>query len=117
MANKGHRPGANIGEKQAGLREENQTLNSKRIYRHDPLYIDKVTLTLENGVLIRVNRSPREQNGDIRVNPMVFPKMLLGCRSIGELESEYPDVRVRPQYSEIMNLIFPKSESHIHTTY
>jgi hypothetical protein len=43
--------------------------------------------------------------------------MFLGYRSIEELESEYPDVTVRPQYREIMNIMFPKGESHIHTTY
>ena len=30
---------------------------------------------------------------------------------------EYPDVTISPQYWEIMNIMFPKGESHIHTTY
>ena len=81
------------------------------------LYFATLTLSFENGVLLCVKRSPSEQKGDIRVNPKVFSKMLLGSRSIGELEAEYPDVTVSPQYREIMNIMFPKGESHIHTTY
>jgi len=81
------------------------------------LYFATLTLSFENGVLLCVKRSPSEQKGDIKVNPKVFPKMLLGSRSIGELEAEYPDVTVSPQYREIMNIMFPKGESHIHTTY
>jgi hypothetical protein len=43
--------------------------------------------------------------------------MLLGYRSIDELEAEYPDVMIKPDYRQIIEIIFPRGSSHIHTTY
>jgi hypothetical protein len=43
--------------------------------------------------------------------------MLLGYRSIDELETEYPDVRIKPEYKQIMEILFPKGNGHIHTCY
>ena len=51
------------------------------------------------------------------MNPRVFPKMLLGYRSLDELEAEYPDVRIKLEYRPIIDILFPKGSSHIHTTY
>ncbi len=82
------------------------------------LYVVTVTLTIENGVVVSVEQSPSGQKEDnIRANPRVFPKMLLGYRSIEELEAEYPDVNVKPIYRQIMDIMFPRGDSHIHTTY
>ncbi len=81
------------------------------------LYVFTITLTFENGIVVKVDQSQSEQREDIRVNPRVFPKMLLGYRSIDELEVEYPDVMIKPEYRQIIEIIFPKWNSHIHTTY
>ncbi|MCX6649729.1 MAG: GNAT family N-acetyltransferase [Candidatus Bathyarchaeota archaeon] len=81
------------------------------------LYGVTVTLTFQNGAVTGVEQSPSEQKGDILVNPRVFPKMLLGYRSLDELEAEYPDVRIKPEYRPIIDILFPKGSSHIHTTY
>lgn len=81
------------------------------------LYGVTVTLTLDNGAVVSVRQSASQQKGDILVNPRIFPKMLLGYRSIDELEAEYPDVRIKPEYKPIMEILFPKGNGHIHTTY
>jgi predicted N-acetyltransferase YhbS len=81
------------------------------------LYGVTVTLTFQNGAVTDLAQSPSEQNGDILVNPRVFPKILLGYRNLYELEAEYPDVRIKPEYKPIIETLFPKGSSHIHTTY
>ena len=81
------------------------------------LYIVTVTLTFENGTITDVKQTASEQTGDILVNPSIFPKMLFGYRSLTELEAEYPDVRIKPEYRPIIETLFPKGNSHIHTTY
>jgi predicted N-acetyltransferase YhbS len=81
------------------------------------LYGITVTLTFDNGVVVDVNQIPSEHKGDVLVNPLIFAKMLLGYRSIDELETEYPDVRIKPEYKQIMEILFPKGNGHIHTCY
>jgi hypothetical protein len=81
------------------------------------LYIVTVTLTFENGTVTNVKQTASEQTGDILVNPSIFPKMLFGYRSLTELEAEYPDVRIKPEYRPIIETLFPKGNGHIHTTY
>ena len=84
-----------------------------------PLNLYKVTVTLnfQNGAVTDVKQSKSEQKGDILVNPRIFPKMLLGYRSLAELEYEYPDVRIKPEYRPVIETLFPKGSGHIHTTY
>ena len=79
------------------------------------LYGVTVTLTFDNGVAVGVKQSPSEQKEEVSVNPRVFAKMLLGYRSIDELEEEYPDVQIKPPYKQIMEILFPKGNAHIHT--
>ena len=67
------------------------------------LYGVTVTLTFDNGVAVGVKQSPSEQK-EVSVNPRVFAKMLLGYRSIDELEEEYPDVQIKPPYKQIMEI-------------
>ncbi len=81
------------------------------------LYVVTVTLTFNNGIVEGVEQSHSLQTGDIRVNPRIFPKMLLGYRSIGEIEAEYPDVLIKPEFRKIMEIIFLKGDSHINTCY
>jgi len=81
------------------------------------LYGVTVTLTFQNGAVTDVTQSPSEQKGDILINPRIFPKMLLGHRSLDELEAEYPDVRIKPQYRQTIDVLFPKGSGHVHTCY
>jgi len=81
------------------------------------LYGVTVTLIFENGIAGDVKQSPSEQKGDIQINPRIFPKMLLGYRSINELEEEYLDVSIKPPYRQVMEILFPKEDAHIHTSY
>ncbi len=81
------------------------------------LYTVAVTLTFEGGKFREAVEVPAKQKDDILINPRIFPKLLLGFRSLEELEAEYPDVRIKPEYRPLVATLFPKGEGHIHTTY
>ncbi len=81
------------------------------------LYGVTVTIIFVNGAITGVEQSPSTQRGDILINPRIFPKLLLGYRSLNELESEYLDVRIIPEYREIVKVLFPKVAAYIHTCY
>ncbi|MCX6642631.1 MAG: hypothetical protein NTV15_04505, partial [Candidatus Bathyarchaeota archaeon] len=81
------------------------------------LYGVTVTLTFAGGAITNVERSSSTQREAVLINPRVFPKLLLGYRNLNELELEYLDVRIKPEYREIVSVLFPKTSSHIHTCY
>ena len=81
------------------------------------LYSVTVTLTFTDGVITGVKQNPSEQKGDVLINPRIFTKMLLGYRSLDEIEPKYLDVRIKPEYRELMGILFPKARAHIHTCY
>jgi hypothetical protein len=81
------------------------------------LYGVTVTLTFTDGIITGVKQNPSEQKGDILINPRIFTKMLLGYRSLNEIELEYLDVRIKPEYKEVVGILFPKARAHIHTCY
>jgi hypothetical protein len=81
------------------------------------LYGVTVTLTFTEGVITGVKQNISEQKGDILINPRIFTKMLLGYRSLDEIEPEYLDVRIKPEYKELVSILFPKARAHIHTCY
>jgi len=76
-----------------------------------------VTLTFEAGRFRGVSDAAPQKRGDILINPRVFPKLLLGYRSLEELEAEYLDVRIKQEHRPLVATLFPKGEGHIHTTY
>jgi predicted acetyltransferase len=76
-----------------------------------------VTLSFESGIFKGATDAEPKKRGDILINPRVFPKLLLGYRSLEELEAEYPDMRIKPEYRTLISVLFPKGEGHIHTTY
>jgi predicted N-acetyltransferase YhbS len=81
------------------------------------LYGVTVTLTFVSGDITCVKQSSSAQRDNVMINPRVFPKLLLGYRSIDELELEYLDVRLKPEYRELVGVLFPKTTAYIHTCY
>jgi predicted acetyltransferase len=81
------------------------------------LYTVAVNLNFEKGKFREAVALPVKQKDDILINPRIFPKLLLGFRSLEELEAEYPDIRIKPEYRPLVATLFPKGEGHIHTTY
>jgi predicted acetyltransferase len=76
-----------------------------------------VQVTVEDGAIVNVQRKESDEDRIIRINPLVFTQLLLGHRSRNELEMTYPDVIVRPSHKHLIDVLFPKLSSHIHSAY
>jgi predicted acetyltransferase len=76
-----------------------------------------VQLTIEDGAIIDFQRIEESEDRTLRFNPTVFTQLLLGHRSREELELVYPDFIVRPSHRLLIDTLFPKLSSYIHTAY
>ncbi len=81
------------------------------------LYRQCLALNIVDGKVERVVPCEGLRKDEIRINPVVFPKLLLGAASREELEDDYPDVSVKPRYRELIDVLFPKGNSYIHPCY
>jgi predicted acetyltransferase len=80
-------------------------------------YSFTVQLNIENGVVEDVNLLDTCEDNNIRFNPSVFVQLVLGYRNREELENIYPDFIVRQSRKGIVDTLFPKLPSYIHTEY
>jgi len=78
-------------------------------------YSFTVRLNVENGTIQDVSFQKACEDNNIRFNPFVFVQLVLGYRSREELESIYPDFLVRQNHKGIVDTLFPKLSSYIHT--
>lgn len=76
-----------------------------------------VQLTIQDGAITGAQRLETNEDRTIRANPMVFTQLLLGYRSREELQAIYPDFIVRPSRRNLIDVLFPKMPSYIHTEY
>jgi len=76
-----------------------------------------VQMTVKDGVVTDVQRLESSEDRTIRFNPIVFTQLLLGHRSREELEAVYPDCIVRLSHRQLVDVLFPKLPSYIHTAY
>jgi predicted acetyltransferase len=76
-----------------------------------------VQVTVENGKITNIERSETCEDRKIRFNPLVFVQLLLGHRSSKELQMTYPDFIVQPTHESLIDTLFPKLPSYIHTDY
>jgi len=76
-----------------------------------------VQMIVENGIVKDVQRLETTEDRTIGLNPLVFVQLLLGYKSRSELEMTYPDFRIRPSHKHLIDILFPKQPSYIHSTY
>jgi predicted acetyltransferase len=76
-----------------------------------------VQIAFEDGVIRDIQRLETGEDRIIRFNPLVFVQLLLGYRSREELETVYPDFLVKPSHKHLVDVLFPKLASYIHTEY
>lgn len=80
-------------------------------------YSFTIELDIINGIIRDVNFLKKCENNNIRFNPFVFVQLALGYRNREELESIYPDFLVRQSHKSIVDTLFPRLPSYIHTEY
>jgi len=76
-----------------------------------------VVLSVEGGRITDVELSDDCRDRTVGLNPYVFPQLLLGHRSLGELEAAHPDVRVRDTHRPLLEAMFPRGPGYIHHVY
>lgn len=81
------------------------------------MYWSCLAIKIEGGEVTEVEKCDGKRSDGVLLNPLVFPKLLLGVRDIEELMLEYPDVIVAPHYRGLVNTLFPKGNSFIQTCY
>jgi predicted acetyltransferase len=76
-----------------------------------------VLVTIENGEITDIKRLETCEDRKIRFNPLVFVQLLFGHRSLKELQTIYQDFTVQPTCESLIDTLFPKLPSYIHTNY
>lgn len=80
-------------------------------------YRYSVQVAVEDSTITDIHKLDSNEDKTIRVNPQVFTQLLLGHRSREELEMTYPDFIIRPSHKQLIDVLFPKLPSHIHSAY
>jgi hypothetical protein len=76
-----------------------------------------IQIAIENGAITEILKLDRDENRTMFINPLVFVKLLFGHASREELEMAYPDFIVRPNHRPLIDVLFPKLPSYIHSGY
>jgi predicted acetyltransferase len=76
-----------------------------------------IRMTLKDGEVTDVQRIESGERSPLGFNPLVFVKLLLGDQSRDELESAYPDCRVDASCKHLVDVLFPRLPSYIHSAY
>jgi predicted acetyltransferase len=76
-----------------------------------------VQVSVEDGAITDIQRLESNEDRIIGLNPLVFTQLLLGHRSRNELELIYPDFGIRPSHKHLIDVLFPKLPSYIHSAY
>lgn len=76
-----------------------------------------IQVDVEDGKVIGVRKLESNEDRTIRIHPKVFVKLLLGYRNREELEAAYPDVIVRSSHKNLVDILFPKLPSFLHSAY
>ena len=84
---------------------------------HINLYHETILLRFEMGKLTEVSNLQVADGGDVHVPPLQFIPLLLGYRTLKELQAVYPDVSVASSWRLLADTLFPQVASFIHTIY
>ncbi|MCP4541273.1 MAG: GNAT family N-acetyltransferase [Chloroflexi bacterium] len=84
---------------------------------HINLYHETIRLHFKAGKLVEVASLGFVEGRDIRVPPLQFVPLILGYRSVKELQAVYPDVSVEPPWRLLADTLFPQVTSFIQTIY
>ncbi|MFZ5915335.1 MAG: GNAT family N-acetyltransferase [Chloroflexota bacterium] len=81
------------------------------------LYREAFEMRFERGRLVAVESLGFKGRSGIDLPPALAAPLLLGYRSRQELAQVYPDVMVWPEWSCLVDVLFPKVSSFIYTNY
>jgi predicted acetyltransferase len=76
-----------------------------------------VQVTIEDGKITQTRKTERGERSPIGLNPLSFVQLLTGYRNRQELEATVPDMRIVTSHKHLVDTLFPKMDSHIHSAY
>ena len=76
-----------------------------------------VQVSVEDGAITNIQRLESSEDRIIGLNPLVFTQLLLGHRSRNELEMIYPDFGISQSHKHLIDVLFPKLPSYVHSAY
>jgi len=76
-----------------------------------------IQINFEDGLITSINRINSNEDRTIGLNPLAFTQLFLGHRSRHELEMTYPDFNILPSHKNLIDVLFPKLPSNIHSAY
>lgn len=51
--------------------------------------------------------------GEIQIPPDAFVRLLLGFRDLNELADAWPDIRIKPGFGLLLDVLFPRMDSYL----
>jgi predicted N-acetyltransferase YhbS len=73
-------------------------------------YREGFEMVFQNGELVKIKHLTIKELEDMHINipPLVNFQLLLGYRTVEELENIYPDVTVKDEFKPVIKILFPK---------
>jgi len=96
---------------------------SNSIYKNEQVdfyydnYKDLIKFEIDNGQIDLVKEKREESHFGLKLNPQGAIKLFLGEKSMSEINSFLPDCQMNSKYQELVNILFPKMNSHFYMTY
>ena len=76
-----------------------------------------IRVTVKKGRIIDIQKIQTSERSPIGLNPLAFIQLLTGYKNREELEATYPDVRIALSHRYLIDILFPKLPSYIHSAY
>jgi predicted acetyltransferase len=76
-----------------------------------------IRVTVKKGRINDIQEIQTSERSPIGLNPLAFIQLLTGYKSREELEATYPDVRIALSHRYLIDVLFPKLPSYIHSAY
>lgn len=76
-----------------------------------------VQVTAANGKITDIRKIDKGERSPICLNPLAFVQLLMGYRNRQELEETVPDIRIAISHRHLIDTLFPKMPSYIHSAY
>ena len=76
-----------------------------------------IKVACKDGRIVSINKVEGGPRSPIGLNPTVFVQLMTGYRSREELETAFPDIRIAVSHRHLIDVLFPKLPSYIHSAY
>jgi len=76
-----------------------------------------IQVTVKDGKIRDIRKIAKSERSPIGLNPLAFVQLMTGYKNRQELMETVPDVRVAVSHRPLIDVLFPKMPSYIHSAY